>query len=88
MLKRLIGPRNKQVRVIVGLLLVALVSCVYFAPPIIANRIDSGVAVFSAGKPITDVAPSLLDEIEQLAKSDHIALLEMCLDNARQQYRD
>ena len=88
MLKRLIGPRNRQIRVVVGLLLVALVSCVYFAPPIIANRIDPGVAVFSDGKPVTEVAPTLLEQIEQMAKDDHIALLDMCLDNARQQYRD
>ncbi len=41
-----------------------------------------------SGKTIGQTAPEVVSEIEQLAKRDHIALLEHCLANYTERYRD
>ncbi|MHC4294270.1 MAG: DUF1571 domain-containing protein [Planctomycetota bacterium] len=41
-----------------------------------------------SGRPVGKIAPSTLTYFEQLAKNDHIALLEHCLKNYESNYRD
>ena len=85
MLKRLFRPTNKRVRLLVGLMLAALfcIQCTRTD----AFRQSSFVTAIS-GKVVGNNAPNVLSEVDRLAKSDHIGLLEYCLDKYNGRYGD
>jgi hypothetical protein len=83
MLKRLIRPRNRQVRILVGVLLAALF-CI---------QCTSSVTVPSPGSPAVALASTAPAEgvnaqLVELAKTDHAKLLELCRRNYDRQVRD
>jgi len=77
MLKKLLHPTNRRVRVFVGILLSGLF-CIQCTQSISVggSKLEKVSNVTAAQK------------IEELAREDHIALLEMCLDNYNRNYRD
>ncbi|MBC8372153.1 MAG: DUF1571 domain-containing protein [Planctomycetes bacterium] len=77
MLKKLLHPTNRRVRVFVGILLSGLfcIQCTQ-SVSVGGSKLDKVSNVTAAQK------------IEKLAREDHIALLEMCLDNYNRNYRD
>ena len=85
MLKRILGPTNFRVRLLVGIMLAGL--CVFQCTNDSASSIvpgpRPGVAV---AKPL--VATRDTDDLERLARTDHIALLQQCLDNYHGKYAD
>lgn len=87
MIRKLLATRSR--RILVTALLAAFVGTgLYAFRPAEAIDIEDGLATFVQGERVGgDVPESLLDRIEELAKTDQIALLEMCLENSRQ-YRD
>ena len=81
-LKQLLRPTNRNVRYLVGCLLIGLF-CIQCIPD---RNTDSGnvlIARTQTGNP-DDVAAKLV----QLAKTDHIALLKLCQEHCRSNYRD
>ncbi len=86
MLKRLFHPTNRRVRWLVGFLLVGLVFALYTkrAP---AVKPAGSFAIIIDGEALGEVATDATAKLEKLARTDHIALLELCLENARQ-YND
>jgi len=85
MIKRLLGPTNRRIRLCVGLLLAALfcIQCTQTE----AFRRSRFVTVIDA-KTVTTAAPDVLRKVRRLARTDHIALLEYCLANYERTYRD
>jgi len=77
MLKKLLHPTNRRVRVFVGILLAGLF-CI---------QCTQSVSV-GGSKLETATTATATEKIEKLAREDHIALLEMCLDNYNKNYRD
>ena len=77
MLKKLLHPTNRRVRILVGILLAGLfcIQC--------TQSVTGGGSKFDKASTATAAA-----KIEKLAREDHIALLEMCLDNYNKNYRD
>jgi hypothetical protein len=77
MLKKLLHPSNRRVRVFVGLLLAGLF-CIQCTQSVTAggSKLEKASTATAAEK------------IEKLAREDHIALLEMCLDNYDKNYQD
>jgi len=85
MLKRILGPTNRKVRLYVGLLLVGLfcIQCTQteaFRTSEFVQAIDGRLV----GKTSSDV----LNTVERLARTDHVALLEYCVDHYQASYRD
>ena len=78
MLKKLLHPTNRRVRVFVGLLLAGLF-CI---------QCTQSVSVGGASKLEKTSTATAGDKIEKLAREDHIALLEMCLKNYDENYSD
>ncbi len=80
-------PTNRQVRILVGLVLAALfaVQCTSNAPAI---KSSSDSVIVLDGKNIDNGNSEAANQMLQLAKSDQIAFLEKCLANYRQQYKD
>jgi len=85
MLKRWFDPTNRKIRLCVGLLLAALF-CIQ-CTQVDAFRETQYISV-SDGKVSGKNAESVLATVERLAKSDHIALLELCLAHYEKTYRD
>ena len=85
-LKRLFRSTNRRVRLLVGLMLVGLflVHCTYSG----ADRTPGQFAVAIDGRQIGASSDGVRDKIEQLAKTDHIALLEFCLERYDASYQD
>ena len=85
MIKRLLGPTNRRIRLYVGLLLAGLfcIQCTQTE----AFRQSRFVSVIDS-KVVTTGAPDVLRKVQDLAKTDHIALLEYCLENYDRRYRD
>jgi len=83
--KRMFQPSNRRVRVLVGLLLAALfaVQCTRSE----AFKEGSGVVAIE-GKILGKNPDSAIAAVEQMAKTDHVALLEHCLSNYRSKYVD
>lgn len=80
-LKQLLRPSNRGVRYLVGLLLVGLF-CIQCIP---GTNTDSTVAIAKT----QDANPKTIEQkVLNLAKTNHIALLEYCLDNYGRSYRD
>jgi len=77
MLKKLLHPTNRRVRVSVGILLAGLF-CIQCTQSVIVGR--STLEKTSTA--------SAADKLEKLAAENHIALLEMCLENYDKNYRD
>ena len=81
----LLRPTNRKIRVFVGLTLAVLlaVQCV----PSEAFRKEADVAVIE-GQPISNLSVKQLAQIELWAGSDHIALLQHCLERYERTVRD
>jgi hypothetical protein len=77
MLKKLLHPGNRRVRVFAGLLLAGLF-CIQCTQSKVVG--SSKLEKLSTAK--------AAEKIEKLAREDHIALLEMCLANYDKKYRD
>ena len=77
MLKKLLHPTNRQVRIIVGILLAGLF-CIQCIPSVTGggSKLEKATAVTATQK------------FEKLAREDHIAFLEMCLENYNKNYRN
>ncbi len=82
---RMTGPSNRRARLFVGALLLVLfcLQCTRSE----AFR-ESRFIVAVAGHSLERNSPSEFKQVEELAKSDHAALLELCLANYDQSYRD
>jgi len=77
MLKKILHPTNRRVRIFVGILLAGLF-CIQCTQPVTGggSKLDK-TSTATAG-----------EKLEKLAKEDHIAFLEMCLKNYEKNYRD
>ena len=77
MLKKLLHPTNRRVRVFVGILLAGLF-CIQCTQSVTVggSKLEKATSANASSK------------IEKLAREDHIALLEMCLDHYNKNYRD
>jgi hypothetical protein len=85
MLKRMLRPTNRRVRLAVGLFLAGLF-CIQCTRTEAFK--DSEYIVSISGKDFGANSPKLASEVERLAKTDQIALLSMCLDNYNRSYSD
>ncbi len=74
---------NRRVRLLVGIMLAGLF-CVQCTRTEAFRQSRFVVAV--SGQMIGENAPDVLDEVRRLARTDHIALLEYCLANYRNNY--
>lgn len=85
MFRALLRPTNRRVRLLVGLFLAGLfcVQCTRTE----AFRESRHILTISA-QDFGQSDPEAVSELEKLAKQDHIALLEYCLDNYRRNYSD
>ena len=86
MLKRLFRPTNRRVRWLVGLLLVGLFFALFARQTVAVKPAEVTVTVID-GEALAEMTTEATLTLEELARTDHIALLEMCLENARQ-YND
>jgi len=77
MLKNWLHPTNRRVRIFVGILLAGLF-CI---------QCTQSVTV-GGSKLATTTDATATERIEKLAREDHIALLELCLENYDKNYRD
>jgi hypothetical protein len=82
MFSRILGPSNRKVRWLVGLLLLALF-CIQCAPDA-----DHSVTKVANAINVTETHEQVLQRVRQLAKADHIALLQYCLANYQKKYGD
>jgi hypothetical protein len=85
MFKRILGPTNRKVRVLVGLVLLALIGiqCV--------STGDSSVRIIATKAKADDPQQSheqIIEKLRQLAKTDHVAVLQYCLKNCKEKYGD
>lgn len=78
---------NSKIRVLVGLVLVALIVA-HFAGRTEAVRTPSEYAVAVDGKIVGQTSEGVVNELERLARTDHLALLENCARHYDQNYRD
>ncbi|MCK4276615.1 MAG: DUF1571 domain-containing protein [Phycisphaerae bacterium] len=78
-------PTNRRIRILVGLLLAGLF-CLQCTQTIAFRQSRYMVAI--NGREIGANAPEVTDQLVELAKTDHIALLEHCLTHYRRQYHD
>ena len=83
-LKRLFKAGNRRARILVGLLLVGLFS-IQVTRTEAFRELDSVSAV--GGEIVATATPSTASKLEELAKTDHVALLEHCLENSRANFR-
>ncbi len=85
LLKRVVRLTNTRIRLVVGLLLAAMF-CVQCTQ---TDAFRGGMEVSAiAGTSAEQTSPDRLKELERLAKTDHIGLLRMALDNYRNSYQD
>ncbi len=85
-LKQLIRPANRKVRVLVGLLL-AVLFCIQCTRTDAVKSASRYVTAMS-GKEIGETSNEATAELERLAKTDHVALLELCLKHVKANYGD
>jgi len=86
MLGRLLRPTNRRVRLLVGLLLAGLF-CIQCTQTTEAFREESTVTAVN-GQIIGSQPEAVRRQIDQLARTDHISLLEMCKDNYEGRFQD
>lgn len=84
-LKRLLRPTNRKVRLAVGLLIAGLF-CIQCTSSSQANKTTKLVVI--GGVAMSGNTSEMAAKVEQLAKKDHIALLEYCLQNCQERYQD
>jgi hypothetical protein len=82
-LRRILNPTDRRVRLLAGLLPLGLLFMQCVSNSVTPAGQASGVAV---AKPIA--APRGAADLEGLARTDHMALLQYCLDNYRGKYTD
>ncbi len=81
--------RNRRIRLFVGLLLAGLCAALYTTKTTTADPDTLVLPAIELARPAeTEVAETQLSSLEDLAMTDQIALLEMCLDNYREHYSD
>lgn len=85
LLKKMLRVTNGRVRLLVGLFLAGMF-CIQCTQKTEANR-DLQYATAVSGKVYGTNSPQTMNKLETLAKTDHIKLLEMCLQNCSG-YRD
>jgi len=88
MLKRLFHPTHRRVRWLVGALLVGLFFALYTTQPAPAVKSADSFVTVVAGESLGEIPPEAVATLADLAKTDHIAVLEKCLENCTQQYND
>jgi len=76
---------NRQARILVGILLAGFF-CIQCTQSYAFRQSQHVVAV--SGQAIGSHSPEILDRLQRLARTDHIAVLEYCLANYQGQYRD
>ena len=83
--KELVRPTNRNIRLLVGLLLIGLfcIQCTRTE----AFKQSSFISVID-GKVLGHNDPIVVKRLETLARTDHVALLNDCLRHCRQNYRD
>lgn len=84
--KRLLRPTNRRARVLVGLLLAGLF-CIQFAGRTEADRSGLLIEVVD-GKVVGANSTEVRARVEELARTDHVALLRYCLANYEGRYQD
>lgn len=86
MLKKLSSSTNRRVRLLVGLMLVVLflLHCTRGG----ADREPLLMAIAIDGRQVGGASGGVRERIERLAKTDHIALLELCIRNYDARFRD
>ena len=82
---RLPRPSNRGMRILVGVMIAGLF-CIQCTRTEAFRESDFVQAI--SGKDFGSTPPGALAEIDRLAKSDHVALLERCLANYQGRYRD
>jgi hypothetical protein len=88
MLTKRLG-RYRRKLLFVGLLAVGVFVALYTTQTTTGDPLERETVVIEQGRPIeTDVPETQLETLERLAKTDHVALLEMCLENYRENYSD
>ena len=81
--------RNRRIRLFVGLLLAGSFAVLYTTKTTVGDPPPMTTVVVEQGRPVeTDVPETQLEALERLAQTDHVALLEMCLNNYRENYSD
>ena len=89
MLKWLVRTNPGRLSVVVGLLLVGILAVLYTPQETTAGPVEKNRAVVVMGKALAPEVPQeQVNEVEVLAQTDHIGLLEMCLENFRGSYGD
>ena len=86
MRKLSLRPTNRRIRILVGLLLCGLF-VLQFSASIEANKQTNRARIID-GKRIGQADPNLKANIERLARTSHVKLMELCLSNYRQNFRD
>jgi hypothetical protein len=84
-LKSMVCPASRESLFWAGLFL-AGTFCIQCTP--VQGGKGSGFSAASSGKTVESVSPAALARMEAMAKSDPVALLELCLKHYRENYRD
>ena len=84
-LKRYLRPSNLRVRLVVGLAL-AVVFCLQCSQTQ-ANRSSQFVTAVG-GNSVGEQPGAVVNELERLARTDHVALLKKALEHCQQNYQD
>ena len=86
MLKRLFQPTHRRVYLLAAILLVGLFFAFFPKPTVAVKPADAFVPIVN-GEALGEMPADTVVTLEDLARTDHIALLEMCLENVAQ-YND
>jgi hypothetical protein len=76
-IRRMLRPTNRKIRLAVGLMLTALF-CIQCVGTTDAEGEAGKFSVMMSGETVGKNAPSVLKKVEKLAKTDHAELLEFC----------
>src|SRR5690349_14527950 len=85
--KPVLRVTNWKLRLLVGLFLVTLF-CIQCTQTTTANPEASSHAVMISGQQLGQTSDKGVDKLVELARQDHVALLEKCLANCRARYKD
>jgi hypothetical protein len=84
-LKSMLHLTNRKLRLLVGLFLAAMF-CIQCTTS--EGSKDIQVATAVSGKIVGKNSPTVLSRLEDMAKTDHVAALEFCVEHYRNTYRD